>query len=378
MSSLENYNAGKSTNQGDYKSFTPSFINKMWTWQDSELNYILSQANKELGGLNTYSELIPDIDIYIRMHIRTEANKSSKIEGTKTSIEEDMMDVEDVAIEKRDDVQEVNNYIEAMNHGIRRITIDEFPFTSRLMREMHDILLKSVRGEHKTPGEFRKSQNFIGGSMPSNAVFVPPSIIDMPDLISDLDKFINTVEGMPELIKIAMIHYQFETIHPFLDGNGRIGRLLIPLYLLSKKELQKPCFYISDFFEKNRIEYYDKLQMAREKSDMIGWIKFFLIASIETAKSAKIKFRNVVTQVESYNNYLIGKKSSADSLKKIICSMYRKPVANTNELSKTTGLTSQAINKSIKILLDDDILNEITGYQRNRIFILHDYINVFK
>jgi Fic family protein len=378
MSSLESYNSGTALNQGDFKSFKPSLINKIWTWQDSELNFLLSQANKELGGLNTYSELIPDIDIYIRMHIRTEANKSSKIEGTKTSIEEDMMGVDEVAIERRDDVQEVNNYIDSMNHGIKRILEDEFPLTSRLMREMHEILLTSVRGEHKTPGEFRKSQNFIGGTMPSNAKFVPPSIIDMPELISDLDKFINNVDGMPELIKIAMIHYQFETIHPFLDGNGRIGRLIVPLYLLSKKELQKPCFYISDFFEKNRMEYYDKLQSVRDKSDMIGWIKFFLTASIETAKLAKSKFKNAVSQVESYSTYLISKKSSADSLQRIITSMYSYPVTNTNELSEITKLTPQAINKSIRILLEDKVLMEITGNRRNRIFALHEYINVFK
>jgi Fic family protein len=349
----------------------------MWIWEDPELNYLLAEANKELGGLNTYSELIPDIDIYIRMHIQTEANKSNKIEGTNTSIEEDMMSREDVLPEKRDDHQEVNNYINAMNHGLKRIE-DGFPLTSRLMREMHDILMQGVRGEHKTPGEFRKSQNFIGGNAPSNAIYVPPAVIDMPDLISDLDKFINIVDGMPELIKIAMIHYQFESIHPFLDGNGRIGRLIIPLYLLSKKELEKPCFYISDYFERNRMQYYDYLQNVRNKNDMIAWIKFFLNASIETAKSAKNKFKNAVKQADEYNQYLISKKASSDSLQRIITVMYSQPVANINRLSDLTELTVQAVNNTVKILCEDKILTELTGNKRNRVFALADYINVFR
>lgn len=378
MNRLENFKSGTQRDQGDFKSFTPSFINKMWTWQDTELNYLLSEANKELGGLNTYSELIPDIDIYIRMHIRTEANKSSKIEGTNTSIEEDMMSSEDVSPEKRDDVQEVNNYIEAMNHGISRIVEDDFPFTSRLITEMHQILLQGVRGKHKLPGEFRRSQNFIGGSKPSNAQFVPPAVIDLPGLMGDLDKFINLVTGMPELVKIAMVHYQFETIHPFLDGNGRIGRLIIPLYLLSKKELEKPCFYISNFFERNRTDYYDCLQNVRVKNDMLGWIKFFLRASIDTAQSAKIRFKDAVKQVEIYRNYLISKNTSTDSLHRIITAMYGQPVATVSELSDFTGLTVQAVNNSVKILCDDNILSELTGNKRNRIFSLRDYINIFR
>lgn len=377
MYRLEAFKSGTYREQGDFKSFCPSCINQMWIWEDPELNYLLAGANKELGGLNTYSELIPDIDIYIRMHIQTEANKSNKIEGTNTSIEEDMMSREDVLPEKRDDHQEVNNYINAMNHGLKRIE-DGFPLTSRLMREMHDILMQGVRGEHKTPGEFRKSQNFIGGNAPSNAIYVPPAVIDMPDLISDLDKFINIVDGMPELIKIAMIHYQFESIHPFLDGNGRIGRLIIPLYLLSKKELEKPCFYISDYFERNRMQYYDYLQNVRNKNDMTAWIKFFLNASIETAQSAKNKFKNAVKQADEYNQYLISKKASSDSLQRIITVMYSQPVANINRLSDLTELTVQAVNNTVKILCEDKILTELTGNKRNRVFALADYINVFR
>jgi Fic family protein len=175
-----------------------------------------------------------------------------------------------------------------------------------------------------------------------------------------------------------MIHYQFETIHPFLDGNGRIGRLIIPLYLLSKKELEKPCFYISNFFERNRTEYYDCLQNVRVKNDMLGWIKFFLRASIDTAQSAKIKFKNAVKQVETYSNYLISKKTSTDSLQRVITAMYGQPVATVSVLSDSTGLTVQAVNNVVKVLCEDRILTELTGNKRNRIFALRDYIDVFK
>jgi len=375
---LEDYQSGRYRDQGDFKSFIPTTINNQWTWEDGELNFLLAQANKELGGLNIYSEMIPDIDIYIKMHIRVEANKSNRIEGTKTSIQEDMMGVEDVQPEKRDDVQEISNYVEAMNYGITRILNDGFPFTSRLLCEMHAILLQGVRGEHKTPGEFRRSQNFIGGTMPSNAVYVPPSMIDMPELMGDLDKFMNLVEGMPELVKIAMIHYQLESIHPFLDGNGRIGRLTVPLYLLSKKELQAPCFYISDYFERNRQEYYDRLQNVRLNNDMIGWIKFFLRASIETARSARVKFKGAVDQVNFYRDYLMKKRGSTESLGKVLRAMYKEPVISVNELCSLCELSVQTINTCVKTLQNDHIIEEITGKRRNRIFILRDYIRVFE
>lgn len=374
---IEKYISGTYDNCGSYKAFHPSLINQAWTWEDSQLNYLLAKANKEIGGLNTYSELVSDIDLYILMHLQVEANKSNKIEGTKTSIEEEMMEIEDVLPENRDDVMEIKNYIEAMHYGIKRIMCDDFPFTSRLIRELHSIILKGVRGEHKTPGEFRKSQNWIGGNKPSDAHFVPPSNIYLLDLIGDLDKFINAQDELPSLIKIAMIHYQFESIHPFLDGNGRIGRLIIPLFLLSKNELSKPCFYISSFFEENKLEYYNRLQNVRLKNDMLGWIKFFLKASIETAQSAKRKFQNAIKQQQYYTNYLLNKKYGSDSLQRIIQAMYKNPVATVNTLANNTHLSTPTINKAISILLKDNIIIEITGNRRNRVFALYEYINVF-
>ncbi len=374
---LEKYRSGTYRNQGDFSSFIPSPIDMEWTWESPKINMLLNKASNELGGLNTFAELVPDIDTYIRMHIQVEANKSNRIEGTNTSIEEDMMPLEDVLPEHRDDAREVSNYILALNYGIKRIQEDDFPFTTRLLREIHHILLMGVRGEHKTPGEFRISQNFIGGSMPSNAKYVPPAVIDMHAALSDFDKFMNREDNLPVLVRLAMMHYQFESIHPFLDGNGRIGRIMIPLYLLSRKELAKPCFYISYYFEEHRQEYYEALQNVREKNDMIGWVCFFLNASIETAQTAKRKFRMAVDQVNRYKDYLLSKRSGTESLQKVIMAMYSLPVAPVSRLVELTCLSPATVNSVVKTLTTDGILIEMTGNRRNRIFVLKDYLKVF-
>ena len=375
---IERFRSGTYRDQGDFKSFIPAPINADWTWESPRINILLDRANKELGGLNAYAELVPDIDTYIRMHIQVEANKSNRIEGTNTTIEEDMMPIEDIDPERRDDAQEVGNYIQALNYGIRRIQEDDFPFTTRLLRELHERLLVGVRGEHKTPGEFRKSQNFIGGTMPSNARYVPPAVPDMIEALGDFDKFMNREDdNLPVLIRLAMMHYQFESIHPFLDGNGRIGRLMIPLYLLSQKELAKPCFYISYYFEEHRNTYYEALQNVRVRNDMVGWICFFLEASIDTAKTAKQKFKMAVKQVDHYRDYLMEKRTATDSLRQVIQAMYSQPVATVGQLTEMTKLAPATVNNVVRILTADKVLTEITGNRRNRVFVLYDYLRVF-
>jgi len=375
---IENFISGSYSNQKGFKSFTPININTAWNWMNPEINVLMEQASRELGGLNSFSGLLPNIDVYIQMHIRTEANKSSKIEGTKTSIEEDLMNVEDIAPDKRDDHEEVRNYIDAMNYGINRILTDDFPLTTRLMRDIHKVLMRGVRGEHKTPGEFRTSQNWIGGTMPSNAIFVPPCVNDMNELLSDLEKFIhNDEDKVPQLIKIALIHYQFETIHPFQDGNGRVGRLIIPLYLLDKKILGKPCFYISDFFEKNRTAYYDALQNVRTKNDLTGWIIFFLRAVIHTAKSAKYKFENVVKLVDDYEEHILTFSGKPDNNRNILKLFFNEPILSSKQLQDRISLSKTTINKVIRRMVEEKMLYEATGYNRNRVFILMEYLNVF-
>lgn len=230
---MKNFLSGKYINQGNHKSFQPNNINRKWLIDDMELLNLLSRADRQIGRLDMYSEYIPNIDLFISMHVLKEATQSSKIEGTKTNIEEALLEKEDVKEEKRDDWEEVQNYINALHSAIE--SLEKLPFSSRLIKQAHQTLMQGVRGEHKLPGEFRQSQNWIGGASISDATFIPPNYQDINELMSDLEHFAyNNDFYFPDILKIALIHYQFETIHPFLDGNGRVGRLMITLYLVEK------------------------------------------------------------------------------------------------------------------------------------------------
>ena len=377
MKKLEDFKAGQYIKVDDYKSFIPSKINEDWIWNDSQLNKLLAEANLQLGALNGFAEQIPNIDIYIKMHVKVEANKSSRIEGTKTTIDEDLLEKLDVNPEKRDDWQEVQNYVEAINYGIKRI--NELPVCTRLIKEIHSILMQGVRGEHKNPGEYRTSQNWIGGSKPSNAVYVPPIPSEVGSCLSDLEKFINNDNiNTPDLIKIAIIHYQFESIHPFLDGNGRTGRILIPIYLLNKGLLSKPCFYISDFIEKNKNAYYDFLSRVRSQNDILSWIKFFLEATIETAKTARTKFEKVVDFTSYMNDLVLNMSVRPENAKLVINCFYNEPTMNRKILMEKTGLKPTALKSVINNLLEKNLIVENTGYSRNQIFTFEKYINLFK
>lgn len=374
---LEDYKAGEYKQGNGYKAFLPSNINYNWGWDDTKLDSLLAEANRQIGELNAYSLLLPNVDLYIKMHVKIEANKSSRIEGTRTTIEEDLSDLQDINPEKRDDWEEVQNYVKATNYGIERIN-DGFPVCNRLFREIHKILLNGVRGEKKTPGEFRISQNWIGGTMPSNAAYVPPLVEDLSDCLKDLELFINNEEiDTPDLIKIAMIHYQFESIHPFLDGNGRIGRLLIPLYLQSKKYLDNPCLYISFFFEKNRDLYYQKLNDVRVKNDIIGWIKFFLEGIIETAKIAKLKFKKVVELTKKIDSQIIELNVKYDNAKKIMDYFYNEPYSSRKKISEALEMPESTVNGVITGLKNANIIKETTGYSRNQVFVFAEYVNIF-
>ena len=374
---MEKFSPGYNISQNTYKSFQPNAINHQWQIANPEIITLLSQADRQLGRLDMLSNYIPSVDLFISMYILKEATKSSRIEGTQTNIEEALHDEKDIPPEKRDDWNEVQNYILAMQEAIE--SLKSIPLSTRLIKQTHKVLLQGVRGEHKQPGEFRKSQNWIGGASIQDAVFVPPVHTSVPELMSDLEKFMHN-DGLqiPELIKIAILHYQFETIHPFLDGNGRIGRLLITLYLVQKEILKKPILYLSDFLEKNRQLYYDNLIRVREKNDLQQWIKFFLVGIVEAAKNSIDTFEKILLLKSEVENLALSKGSRAGAIQMVLEHLYKKPVITASIVS---SITKQSLATSYSIVSDMEelgILKENTGGKRNRSYIFINYINLYR
>lgn len=373
---VEQFVSGHWLQQYQYKSFSPTPINDEWQWLDPQLNTLLERASRALAELNALSLMVPDVDLFIRMHIAKEANTSSRIEGTQTQMDEAIMRKEQVSPEKRDDWQEVQNYIEAINTAVE--DLKSLPLSNRLLKQTHAVLMQGVRGEHKHPGEFRTSQNWIGGSNLGNAVFVPPHPNEVAELMGDLEKFWhNDNVQVPDLIRIALSHYQFETIHPFLDGNGRIGRLLITLYLVDKGLLHKPALYLSDFFERNRGAYYDALTVVRSSSNLLHWLKFFLTAVIETATSSKNTFMAIMALRHEVEHQILGLGQRAENAKKLLLYLYQRPMLSVNEAAEQLGVTHQSANALVKQLESLGILRETTGYGRNRLYVFERYFALF-
>lgn len=375
--SIKHFRAGVHQSQGGYRSFIPNEINFQWQIDTPSVTSLLEEANHKLGQLNAFSFFVPDVDIYVRMYITKEATTSSKIEGTQTEMDEAVLSEKYVSPEKRDDWEEVQNYIKAINTAIKELK--KLPLSNRLLKSTHKILLDGVRGKHKSPGEFRRSQNWIGGSSLKDAMFIPPPAHDVPPLMSDLEKFLHNTEiEVPHLIRIAIAHYQFETIHPFLDGNGRLGRLLITLYLVSNKILDKPSLYLSAFFEKHRQLYYDNLSAART-NNLEQWIKFFLVGIIETADNSADTFKNIIKLKENIETKRLTKLGKRLSLgNKLMEYLYKNPVITVNMVIDELEITKPTANAIIREFLNLKILTEQTGYKRNRIFMFKEYLEIFK
>ncbi len=375
---IKEYKSGDFTKQYGYRSFSPHPINKEWGINNPEINTLLEEANLKLGELNAFSTFVPDVDVFIRMHIIKEATQSSRIEGTRTRMDEAVLEAKDINPELKDDWQEVQNYIEAMNHSIKNLK--KLPLSSRLIKQAHKILLKGVRGKNKLPGEFRTSQNWIGGATINDAVFIPPHHTFVTDCISDLEKFLNNEEiQVPHLIRIGIAHYQFEAIHPFLDGNGRIGRLLIMLYLITQKVLNKPTLYLSDFIEKNRQHYYNNLLAVSLNSKMEQWLKFFLVGIIETAQNAIDTFTKIIAlrdKLERETIVSLGKR--LPNAKLLLTYLYSKPVVTVSDVMTNLDVTKQTANTLIRDFNNLGILKEQTGYKRNRIFVFKEYLSLFE
>ena len=375
---MKSFKSGKYINAIGYKAFAPEFINRIYKIDDAALQLLIEKSTLKLGELNAYAQLVPDIDHFIKLHVVKEATVSSKIEGTQTNMEEALLKEEEIEPEKRNDWREVNNYVNALNQSIENLS--KLPLSSRLLKQAHKTLLDGVRGDSKLPGEFRRSQNWIGGATLNDATFIPPVYHDVEKLIGDLENFLhNDDTGLPNVLKAAVAHYQFETIHPFLDGNGRIGRLLITLYFIDANILQKPVLYLSDFFERNRSLYYDNLMAVRTRNDIQQWLRFFLVGIIETADKAIEGLREIIKlkqDCETKRIVTLGKRAPKAQI--LLQYLFTQPVVRPDDVAKITETSLVTAYKLINDFERLHILQTIGDAQRNKLYIFNEYFKVFK
>ena len=363
--------------EAEYKSFLPTALPPHPLIEmDDEIVKLLVSANKQLAILESVSSRIPNVKLFVYMYIRKEALMSSQIEGTQATLE-DILDPEADKNGNRD-VAEVTNYIRAIEYSVNRL--EDLPLCNRLLRETHAVLMEGVRGQEKSPGEFRRSQNWIGGfgSDLKTARYIPPNVDDMIEAMADLEKYINNDDDSDILIRSALIHYQFETIHPFLDGNGRIGRLLVTLILMERKVLSTPVLYISYFLKKNRIEYYDRLSEVRVKGNYEQWIKFFLRAIAESAESA-VASVDKLTALHDKNIAVIKKMGRvAKTTLRVFEHLEINPIIEIARTAKALNLSFNTASAAIERLMKAGILVQSAGKQRNRMFSYGEYLDILK
>lgn len=360
-----------------YKSYFPKPLPPHPSIElDEDAIHLLSKANRSMGILEGISRVVPDINLFVSMYVRKEALLSSQIEGTQATLD----DILDPNIEENTNrhVADVINYIKASEYAKKRL--EDLPISNRLFKEIHKILMEDVRGGDKNPGEFRRSQNWIGpqGSTLKNAKYVPPNEEDMIKAMSDLEKFINEEDDLDPLIKIGLAHYQFETIHPFLDGNGRIGRLLINLFLNEEKILSRETLYISYFLKRNRIEYYDRLMEVRLKGRFEQWIKFFLQAIYESAEDAIDTIDELVKLHGRNYQSLEQKGKAANTVKKVFKFLESNPIIDIQKTSTELGLSFNAVSNAVQNLVELDILKQTESTQRNRVFAYEEYLKIMR
>jgi Fic family protein len=360
-----------------YKSFMPSPLPpKPPIELDGDTVTLLAEASRQLAALDGVATHIPNVNLFVSMYVRKEALMSSQIEGTQATLE----DVLDPAIGENvnQNVADVINYIKATEYAILRLK--ELPLCNRLIKEVHAVLMEGVRGREKSPGEFRTSQNWIGGQGGTlkNARYIPPSPQDMAESVSDLEKYMNADDDLDVLIRSALIHYQFETIHPFLDGNGRVGRLLIILFLMDKKALATPALYISYFLKKNRVEYYDRMTEVREKGNYEQWVKFFLRAILESANDA-IETIHKLSALHDENVAEIKKMGRvAGATVKVFQYLEANPIIETGKTASALAVSYNTVSSAVKRLTDIGVLTQTSGKARNRIFSYTAYLDLLR
>jgi Fic family protein len=375
---IERFHSGIHYPGEGYRYFMPEPIDRQWNWEDPRLNELLEKASVRVGELNSYAKLVPDVDQFIQLHVLKEALLSSRIEGTRTNIDEALLEEGDVPEDRRDDWREVRNYNRALDHAIDRLK--ELPLSSRLLAETHGHLMEGVRGSEKDPGNFRKSQNWIGGASIQDATYIPPVQQEVKHLMGDLEKFLHDGEiHVPALIRIGIAHYQFETVHPFLDGNGRIGRLMITLFLISEGILEKPLLYLSSYFERNKGMYYDKLMDVRERNDMLGWLKYFLTGVEETSREASQTLAKVLElKKECEDRIREGWGRRTQSALLLLEELFKNPLTTIGRVQNVCDLSPKAAGDLVKSFEDAGFLLETGRRGRRRVYSFERYISLFR
>lgn len=360
-----------------YQSFKPNPLPPIPEIEmDGEIVKLLVDANKQLVKLDTASQLISNADLFISMYVRKEALISSQIEGTQCTLD-DVLDPE-VEANANLDVSDVINYVKATQYALKRL--ERLPLCCRLIREIHEVLMENVRGQDKTPGEFRHSQNWIRPANCSlkDARYIPPNVEDMQTAMSDLEKYINENVDYDPLIRAALIHYQFETIHPFLDGNGRIGRLLILLYLMEQRLIEKPVIYISYFLKKNQIEYYDRISEVRRTGNFEQWIRFFLEAVSKAASDSLEAIRQLSVLHDTNVEKLPKTTRSKDNLRAVFDYIEQYPIIDIKRTAKELEVSYNTVAAAVRKLVELGILQETTNAARNRVFAYEEYLAILR
>lgn len=360
-----------------YSAFVPNPLPPNPPLQiDDEMSRLMEMANRALGRLDGCAYTLPNPNLFLCMYVRKEAVLSSQIEGTQASLD-DLLEYEGEIADKSspDDVNEVSNYVAAMNYGLERL--QELPLSLRLIKEIHARLMSGIRGGHKSPGEYRTTQNWIGGTRPGNAAFVPPPANEVLPCLGDLEKFLHD-DTVPPLIKAGLAHAQFETIHPFLDGNGRMGRLLISFILCHDQVLEKPLLYLSLFFKKYRQEYYDRLNAVRRDGDWEGWIKYYLQGVYEISKQATEAAKAIMDLIVVDRQKVAGLGKASPTAMALLDLLYRQPYVTIPFVVRKLGLSSPSAGKAVNNLVMLGILTEVSGKKRDRVFLHESYLAIIR